>query len=291
MKLDIKIKYLFSYLLGIVTACTFFYFASLNWGPEVYPEVVLDKALQPQVRYDQKPVEQDTQINPFNTFTATNGVNRAQEQPLAEKAIGQEIRSEESEESKYDHDSADLLIKKTQLLSLAEDIGLTSDLYPELGSYQQRDINSLVEQHLVNEFVHTRGGVYAQFDNIERYLEEQSYLVSQYFLEDVMSAASTKGELTQSFAIHLLEKSAEDFEGDSFRTDQLVRLLASSKQSESELVRISTLQALASTTPDKDWLLQELSSFDDDASDAVRAKLTLLRFELDMMQQVQEQNQ
>ncbi|KJY96403.1 hypothetical protein [Pseudoalteromonas piscicida] len=176
---------------------------------------------------------------------------------------------------------------QAQLLHLARDIGLDSDSFPDLASYTHRDISNLVEQRLLSDLNYEDGDIYAQLDNIERYLEEQASSVSITFFSELLEQTSQKDELTQSFAIHLLTQSAQQFEEDKKRTSELVNVVSTAKHSESELVRLGALQSL-SVIADKDQLENELKYFEQDNSEIVQAKLTLLRFEMALMNKLKE---
>ncbi|TMP28005.1 hypothetical protein CWB99_12825 [Pseudoalteromonas rubra] len=180
------------------------------------------------------------------------------------------------------HHSAKMDSQRTELISIANDIGLDSNVYPDLANYASQDMARVVEQHLLTGLRVAQGDVYAQFDDIERYLEEVPQLASQHFFTDLMAQSQHKGELFQSFAIHLMTQSVDQLEGNTERLYQVQELIVSASQSDSELVRLSALESLAITSPDKVRFQQMLNRFSKDRSAVIQAKITLLNYHMSL---------
>ncbi|MEC4091037.1 hypothetical protein [Pseudoalteromonas rubra] len=171
---------------------------------------------------------------------------------------------------------------KAALLAIAQDIGLDSHVYPDLADYASQDIARLIEQHLLTDFRVSSADIYTQFDEIEHYLEEMPQLVSQYFFADLMTQSQYKGELFQSFAIHLMAQNVEQIEVSTERLSQILALIATASDNESELVRLSVLEALATMSSDKAQLQQVLSQFTEEESAVIQAKITLLNYHMSL---------
>ncbi|KAF7785284.1 hypothetical protein PRUB_a5066 [Pseudoalteromonas rubra] len=171
---------------------------------------------------------------------------------------------------------------KAALLVIAQDIGLDSHVYPDLADYAIQDIARLIEQHLLTDFRISSADIYTQFDEIEHYLEEMPQLVSQYFFTDLMTQSQYKGELFQSLAIHLMAQNVEQFEASTEHLSQIQALIATASDSESELVRLSVLEALATMSSGKAQLRQVLSQFTEEESAVIQAKITLLNYHMSL---------
>ncbi|MCV2884494.1 hypothetical protein OE749_07295 [Aestuariibacter sp. AA17] len=170
------------------------------------------------------------------------------------------------------------------LLALADYIGLDPSQYPELTAYQNDEIALLIEQKLVSQLYNAQGDVLAQFDDIERYLEEHPEIVSPQFFKEVLDVASQRDEMSHSYAIHTLANTIEALEDDPQRVNRAIDYIAQSKYSDSELVRLTVLQSLSAAMNDTSRLKQELRYFYDDESELIQAKLTLLRFEMEFFE-------
>ncbi|WP_046006694.1 hypothetical protein [Pseudoalteromonas rubra] len=169
---------------------------------------------------------------------------------------------------------------KARLLSIAQDIGLDSGIYPDLASYENQDITRLIEQHLLTNLRASQGDVYAQFDEVEHYLETMPQIASVQFFTGLLTQAEHKGALSQSFAIHLLAQSVEQFEPGTEPLSQMQDIVATARHSESELVRLSALESLATMSADQAQLKRLLEQFQADESAVVQAKITLLNYHM-----------
>ncbi|WP_125721848.1 hypothetical protein [Pseudoalteromonas rubra] len=169
---------------------------------------------------------------------------------------------------------------KASLLSIAQDIGLDSGIYPDLASYENQDITRLIEQHLLTNLRASQGDVYAQFDEVEHYLEAMPQIASVQFFTDLLTQAEHKGALSQSFAIHLMAQSVEQFEPGTEPLSQMQDIVATARHSESELVRLSALESLATMSADQAQLKRLLEQFQADESAVIQAKITLLNYHM-----------
>ncbi|MCF2907314.1 hypothetical protein L1285_03035 [Pseudoalteromonas sp. DL2-H2.2] len=169
---------------------------------------------------------------------------------------------------------------KARLLSIAQDIGLDSGSYPDLAGYENQDITRLIEQHLLTNLRASQGDVYAQFDEVEHYLEAMPQIASVQFFTDLLAQAEHKGALSQSFAIHLMAQSVEQFEPGTEPLSQMQDIVATARHSESELVRLSALESLATMSADQAQLKHQLEQFQADESTVIQAKITLLNYHM-----------
>ncbi|WP_199608680.1 hypothetical protein [Flocculibacter collagenilyticus] len=167
------------------------------------------------------------------------------------------------------------------LLALAEYLGIEQ---PELSGYQNEEISLIIEQHLTTQLYNAQGDVYAQFDDIERYLEENTSAISPQFFKEVLDIASQRDEMSHSYAVYTIGKAIENFEGDQQHINESINYISQAKHSSSELVRLTVLQSLSVVINDVEKLQKELSYFDNDNSELVQAKLKLLRFEMDFIE-------
>ncbi|AZZ97312.1 hypothetical protein [Pseudoalteromonas sp. R3] len=220
-------------------------------------------------------------IESLDTISAPQAEERpprlSSEQPIQEERLYTSALSAHSELNDEPENKDE---NKARLLSIAQDIGLNSSVYPDLANYENQDITRLIEQHLLTNLRTSQGDVYAQFDEVEHYLEAMPQIASVQFFSDLLTQARHKGELSQSFAIHLLAQSVEQFEPGTEPLSQMQDIVAKARHSESELVRLSALESLATISADQAQLKRLLEQFQADESAVIQAKITLLNYHM-----------
>lgn len=220
--------------------------------------------------------------NAFNLSTSSSATDLAIEQHTCvgcKKVIETAAKDEFVSEAIPDEPVLKNSRTKESLIKLAEYLGIES--YSDLDTFQQEEIVAVIEQQLMLDFYINEGDIIERFDGIEHYLDEQAAFASPRFLSELLDATSSQDEDSHSYALYTIGNAFKHFEDDEGRSSDVIRLLTESKSSESELVRLTVLQSLSELISDDKRLLREIRFFENDASDIVKAKFNLLRYQLE----------